>query len=57
MFEVTSAFVVAGLGACLVLASPSRPAEPVVEGMDGVDGQFGEQAPDLVERQGTSDWS
>src|SRR6266508_2224142 len=47
MFEVTSAFVVAGLGACLVLASPIRPVQPVVEGMDGVDRQFGEQAPEI----------
>lgn len=43
MFEVASASVVAGRGAGLISASPSGPAQPVVDGMDGVDDQLGEQ--------------
>jgi hypothetical protein len=51
MAVVASAFVVAGLAACLVLASPIGPVQPVVEGMDGVDGQCGEQASSRFERR------
>jgi hypothetical protein len=47
---VASTSVVAGLGACLVSASPVGPAQPVVDGVDGVDDQLGEQTPDLVDR-------
>lgn len=51
MFNMPSASVMAGPGACLVPASPLRPAQPVVEGMNGVDDQSREQAADLVDRQ------
>src|SRR6266545_1117227 len=52
MFGLTSASVVAGLGAGLVQAAPSGPGQPVGDGVQGVGGQFGEQTADLVDGQG-----
>src|SRR5947209_8312087 len=52
MFGVTSASVVAGLGAGLMEAAPSGPGQPVGDGVQGVDGQLGEQTADLVDGQG-----
>jgi hypothetical protein len=51
MFGVASAFVVAGPGTCLVSTAPPRPAQHVVDGVDGVDDQLGEQTTDLVDTQ------
>jgi hypothetical protein len=43
--------VVAGFGAGVVSASPCRPVQPVVDGVDGVGDHPGEESPDLVECQ------
>ena len=41
--------VVAGLGSCLVHASPVGPCQPLSDRLGGGDGEFGEQAADLVD--------
>jgi hypothetical protein len=51
MFELASAAVVAGLGAGLVVSAPLRPGEPMVDGVDGVGDQFGEQVADFLDGQ------
>src|SRR5690242_2469527 len=48
---MAAAAVVAGLGSCLVEASPSGPGQPVSDGVHGVCDQFGEQPADFVEAQ------
>jgi hypothetical protein len=45
---LVSPAVVAGPGACLVLAAPGRPGQPVSDRVDGIGDQLGEQATDLV---------
>src|SRR4029453_6391890 len=49
---ITASSVVADQCACLVLAPPCRPVQPVADGADSVGDQFREEGADLVYCQG-----
>src|ERR1700755_356214 len=51
MDEPSAAAVVAGLGAGLVSTAPGGPVQPVVDGVERVCDQSGEESADLVEGQ------